>query len=306
MVGEGRTPARAPRGWQLFLLTQPRAISPAGRVVALSGRAATLLAYLAVAGPTSRSALAALLWPEADGPAGRNNLRQLLLRLRRSVPVVRGREFLSLDEAVSVDLHRLRDLVLDGDVCAVFSEFSLCEDLPAVEDPAGEGFHLALRAEYARLRQAALTAAESRADRLACEGDLRGALALARAVADADPCSEAAWQRLIRLHHLNGDRGAALEAYRRCRESLREALDTDPSPETRALAEAVRLDGAAARTYVLHVSRGDGWGASLVDVATGRRQAFSDPAELAEFLAQRPEAPQALPSGRPRERAPEP
>ncbi len=301
---KGSTPARYGGGWQLLLLTQPQAVSPSGRKIPLSPRAAALLAHLALVGPTRRSTVAMLLWPDAEGPSARNNLRQLLHRLRRSVPVVRGREVLSLDETASVDLRRFRELVLQGCGPEALAEFSLPEEIPGADELGWGAFHLSLQTEYARLRRAALAAAAARADRLAFEGDLQGAISLATAVADAEPASEAGWRRLILLHRQNGDRAAALEAYRRCRRSLRAMLDVEPSLELQALAE---VEPEAGHTYVLRVSTGATWGASLLDLATGRRQCFPDPASLVDFLTRprtsrsEPRLPGTRPDGPPQE-----
>ena len=49
---------------------------------ALERKHAALLAWLWVEGPTPRSRLAGLLWPEASEERARGNLRQRLLKLR--------------------------------------------------------------------------------------------------------------------------------------------------------------------------------------------------------------------------------
>ena len=61
-------------------------------------------------------------------------------------------------------------------------------------------------------------------------------LPLAKRLVDLEPLSEAAHRTLMRLLYLSGDRAAALDAYRACRELLRLELRVEPLPETTALA----------------------------------------------------------------------
>lgn len=53
--------------------------------IPLERKVAGVLAYLALEGPTPRSKLAGLLWPETHERVARNNLVQSLRRLRRAV-----------------------------------------------------------------------------------------------------------------------------------------------------------------------------------------------------------------------------
>ena len=55
-----------------------------------------------------------------------------------------------------------------------------------------------------------------------------------------DPLDERAYQWLIRLQALAGDRAAALQAFRQCAEVLRRELATEPSEETRRAYERLR------------------------------------------------------------------
>src|SRR5262249_49563193 len=65
-----------------------------------------------------------------------------------------------------------------------------------------------------------------------------------------DPTHEGASRALMRALAELGERAQALREYERCRNALRRALDIEPSPETRALANAIRTfsgrDGEAA------------------------------------------------------------
>lgn len=55
-----------------------------------------------------------------------------------------------------------------------------------------------------------------------------------------DRLNESAYQRLMRLHFLNGDRSAALHAYEICRELLDKELSVEPSSETEEVLAYIR------------------------------------------------------------------
>src|SRR5256886_3656274 len=54
------------------------------------------------------------------------------------------------------------------------------------------------------------------------------------------PLHEDAYRRLMRLHFAAGDRAAALHAYDVCRAMLATGMQTEPTPETVALASRLR------------------------------------------------------------------
>src|SRR5262249_26228360 len=55
-----------------------------------------------------------------------------------------------------------------------------------------------------------------------------------------DPTHEGASRALMRALAILGERAQAVQEYERCRNALSKALDVKPSPETRALADAIR------------------------------------------------------------------
>ena len=57
-----------------------------------------------------------------------------------------------------------------------------------------------------------------------------------------DRARERTYRRLMRLHHLAGDRTAALRQYQRCVAALKEELDVGPADRTRLLYEKIRAD----------------------------------------------------------------
>ena len=97
--------AATPRPAALQLRGEPRCVVAAGAAVPLEASDALMLAYLCLEGPTSRARLATLLWPDADEGRARGNLRQRLLRLRKSVgaEIVTGRAQLAIAAHVTHD-----------------------------------------------------------------------------------------------------------------------------------------------------------------------------------------------------------
>ncbi len=210
------------------ILGPPRVVLPDGRAVLLEGKTAALLAYLALEGAQPRATLAALLWPDTLPGAARNNLVHLVRRLRALTgrALVGGRETLALAPDVMVDAHEDA-----GDAPA-----ALLAGLHFDEDHALADWLLARRealdARRAQVRRA-------RIDARAEAGDLDGALRLAEELLEGDLLAEDAHRLLMTLHYRNGDRPAAMRAYRRCEEVLRQEVGVAPSPDTRRLARDV-------------------------------------------------------------------
>ncbi|GAB5602530.1 hypothetical protein FJNA_10550 [Thermus sp. FJN-A] len=205
----------------------------------LGRKVAGALAYLVLEGPTPRSRLAGLLWPEAPEFTARNNLAQALHRVRQAAgcEVASGGEALRLAEGLEADAAQLVLLAFQGrhaEVLGFTGELLGGYDYDDCPDFAD--WLLAEREHLAGLWRRAL---EAEAARLEQEGDLRGALAQAMRLQQADPFSEEHLRRLMRLYYLLGDRGAALSAYHRGRERLRRELGVDPLPETQDLMRTI-------------------------------------------------------------------
>ena len=81
----------------------------------------------------------------------------------------------------------------------------------------------------------AQAALEARADAAERAGDHAAALAHARELLARERLSEAAHRRVIRLLYLQGDRAAALLAFDRCEQLLKDEVGAKPSAETLAL-----------------------------------------------------------------------
>ena len=204
---------------RLELSRHASATSDNTAAIALAPRDAALLAFLALEGPTPRSRLAALLWPDSDAEAARNALRQRLFTLRKSLgfEAVAGSAILALAEGVTHDLDHADSVLGDAAPVATGAFADWLEQQRSrrrgrIRDSLAE---LALMAENAR--------------------DWGDALSHAQELLALEPLSEAAHRRVIRLHYLGGDRAAALLAFDRCEQVLKNEIGAAPSAETLAL-----------------------------------------------------------------------
>jgi len=234
------------QGFRLELLGEAR-LQSGGTPIPLERRTVGVLAWLALQGPHPKYRLAGLLWAESSEATARNNMRQLLRRLRLAcgAELVQGTDVLSLCEHVATDASELQAHVLAGrHTQALELEGVLLGTLEYEDCPEFQAWLEGARERLDKLRRrAAGLESEARERR----GDLSGALALSERLIAMDRYSEEAWRRLIRLHYASGDRMAALNAFERCRRLLREELDTTPLPETMALAREIERGPSTAK-----------------------------------------------------------
>jgi DNA-binding SARP family transcriptional activator len=195
----------------------------------LEKKTAALLAYLALEGPTGRSRVAGLLWPESKEATARNNLAQVVRRLRTNVGValVEGDATLKLADA-TCDVVELLRLVQNGDFAAAIAyEGELLEGYDFDSCPELEEW---LRGVRSRVRRAFTKAAESEIDRLQAAHQLDDAIAVAERLLAADPLIENSHLRVARLWLARGDAAAAMRAYDHCKKTLARELAMKPSP----------------------------------------------------------------------------
>jgi DNA-binding SARP family transcriptional activator len=281
---------------QLDLLRRPRLLA-VGAEQPLSRKDAALLSVVALDGSAMRDTLATMLWPNADSLRARANLRQRRFRLARGAgaALLDGDERLTLAAHVA---HPARDLdaalAADPDACdGEWLDGLAYEDCPEIE----RWLQLA-RERWRVLRSQALArvaSAHENAERVTL------ALRLATRLAEHEPLSDHAHRRLMRLHHLRGDLGAALDVYRRFAERLDAELGELPDDETAALAASLRRGEAATRVSapvpptlarpVRRIGRDEAW-ATLQQAARQRAPLLIEGAPgvgktrlLADFIA---------------------
>ncbi|HYO67526.1 MAG TPA: BTAD domain-containing putative transcriptional regulator [Archangium sp.] len=224
--------------WRLEVLGGARLLGLA-EPLELQRRVAAVLAWLALEGPTPKYRLAGMLWPGSGEDTARNNMRQLLRRLRvaTGTDLVLGGDVVSLSERVNTDAVELEAHVFAGRHAQALSlAGSLLGTLDFDDCPDFEAWLLRAREQLEALRcRAASAEVEAREQ----QGDLAGALHFAERLLALAPLSEDAYRRLMRLHYLQGDRMAALNLFERCRKMLFEEYDAAPHPDTLALVRDV-------------------------------------------------------------------
>jgi DNA-binding SARP family transcriptional activator len=215
----GPRSAAAPTSARLLLRMAGQLAQRGRAAIDLEPKDALLLAYLAVEGPTPRGRLATLLWPDVDEERARGNLRQRLLRLKRTtgVELVTGNPLAQLAPGIEHDLTDAREL------------------LSSIEPHQAAGLAEWLDAQRSRRHRSHADWLDAACTQAEAEGDLAAALEHANALVQLDPLSEHAHRRVMKLHYLRGDMAAAITAYERCRQALKRELNAAPSRETEAL-----------------------------------------------------------------------
>ena len=215
-----------PQALELHLAGVPGVQGSGPATVALAPRDAALLAWLALEGPTPRTRLAQLLWPDSEPEAARNTLRQRLFQLRRQFgdALVVGSTTLALADGVRHDL-----LDADGVLAGV------------AHDIGGE--FAAWLAQQRERRQGRVRASLIELGDMAEQArDYADALSHARELLALEPLSEDAHRRVMRLHYLAGDRAAGLLAFDRCEQVLKDEVGARPSPLTLALLDTLQAN----------------------------------------------------------------
>lgn len=207
----------------------------AGQVQGLERKTAGLLTYLALEGSTPRALIAGLLWPESGESQARTNLRKVLSRLKPWPELLAGNDVLRLGDEVVCDLRdrAKQKPALSAELLAGQS-YDDCID-----------FADWLWVWRERLRDENLAVLSVELAKLEAEGELEAALMLARQLMQLEPLAESHYRRVMRLQFYLGDRGAALETYKRCQKALKEALGLSPLAETQNLARDIEQNTLA-------------------------------------------------------------
>lgn len=220
----------------------PFGVERAGEALRFSRKAqkkplAVLMALIALGGREVAAArLAELVWPDADGDAARAALNTALYRLRHLLEVedliVLSDGKLSLDpRRVWVDRWAFEALDGAGAVAAGRRAFDLYrghfldreDEAPWMIAPRN-----VLQARFVRLVEGLGVALES-------EGRSEEAIEVYERGIALDMLAEPLYRRLMACQAGRGQASLALEAYRRCRQSLSVVLGIAPSPATEAL-----------------------------------------------------------------------
>ncbi|MFN8445646.1 MAG: AAA family ATPase [Caldilineaceae bacterium] len=265
-----------------------------------STRLQSLLAYLVLhAGAFhSRQYLAFLLWPASTEEQARTNLRKLCFQLRQALPT--SDLFLRMDQHTiqwqpdapyTLDVDEVRHL-LNRQVQMP----SLPENLIDLVDLyAGELLPSCYDEWLLPLRQQLHDSVLSDLNRLVTLLEQQRAyqegIRYARRLLQFDPLQEHTYQRLIRLHLLDGDRSSALRTYQECLKVLKRELGVEPDEETQGLHHQI-ISGHFAERQAESVRNHPPDESTPIPTTLGHNLHWSRPAFLVEQeLAHAPTTP---------------
>ena len=216
----------------------------------------SLLAYLVLAHPkeVSRDKVLAAIWPDVEETRARNNLRMTLWRTQRAlsgsdVRVVSRPGWLSLDvKSLEVDAVQFRKLVESptADPNARVEEIERAislytgDLLEGVDEEWCEAERLHLHMVFVSSLKELVRLYRERAA-------YNKAIQICRRIVTLDPLDEKTHRDLMLLHHLNGERSAALAQYQVINNILQAELGISPEEKTTELWRYVRSRTAEIR-----------------------------------------------------------
>ncbi len=223
-------------------------------------RLQALLAYLVIhrQAPQPRQHIAFQFWPDSSEKQAHTNLRKLLFQLRNALP--EPDRFLTHDYR---SIHWRPDAPYTLDVADLQATLARCitpdgkplvharqDDLAQVVNRyQGEllpgCFDEWLLPLRQGLQRAVMVTIEQLTTLLEYQRAYRAGIDYARRLLALDPLEEKSYQRLMRLHVLDGDYPSALRVYQACAATLRRELDVAPDAETQALYERLRRQDTA-------------------------------------------------------------
>lgn len=233
-------------------------------------REAALLAYLAVEPhhPQPRDRLAGLLWPDHSATAARDNLKQILGNLRRTLDDVSAptpilhveRQTVQFvpSEAIWLDVDHFRHSLAFtrahahaelAQCAACMAQLAQAADLyrgPLLHNFTAVNSDLFtewLLLQRENFHQQAMTILEQVSAYAYGQGDYAQALDFARRYTQFDPLNERAHRQLLRSLVQMDDRPAALAYFERFQARLAADLAVAPGPETLALVAEIRGEG---------------------------------------------------------------
>ncbi len=211
--------------------------------------AQTLTAYLFLNPGVQhrRERLAGLLWPDSDESNARSNLRHTLWRIRKVI----GEEHIESDK-ITVSLPSSDAYWMDVAAIESLAEDeapleALMEGLTDYQGDLLPGFYDEwVILERDRIRGLYEKKVQALLNRLLADERWDDVDDWAERWIAQGQTPEPAYRALMRAHAARGDQAGVASAYRRCERAMREALDVEPSEETRALYEQLSQDAGRA------------------------------------------------------------
>jgi len=232
----------------LSLLGSPQILLDGQPLDSLRRKNRALLFYLAAhREPLTRAHLLTFLWPDTERSAAQRTLRTMVYDLRKQL----GEAFVTDGELLGLnaesDVRKFEAGLASSDPSSLTATLELyrgdfLSGFTLAEPPEFDDWVMAERERFRSLYIRGLT---TLAQRHESARNYSVALeAVSRALA-FDPLQEELQRLALRLHYFSGDRPAAIRRYESLRKLLDEELGVPPSPETRALYDAVITDTLA-------------------------------------------------------------
>src|SRR6266571_2071637 len=213
-------------------------------VAAQQKRPLGLLAILGLGGKPglSRDRIEAYLWPESSGARAQHALDQTVYAIRHAlgsdVILATARELRLNPELVRVDVWEFEQAILASQWTAAVGHY---------KGPLLDGFHFAdsheldswIESNRSRLRLEYQKAIEFLANSSAEAGDHSQSVTWWRRLANSDPLSAGATQKLMLALAAAGDRAGAVKHARLYQELVRQELEMEPDSEIADLAAAL-------------------------------------------------------------------
>jgi DNA-binding SARP family transcriptional activator len=205
-----------------------------------------------------RGTLASVLWCDASAGQAQKYLRQSLWQLQSALDQQPQASDVLLIEGDWIRLNVRVGLWLDAAVYEAAA--GVARDIPgyALSAQVADYVNRAVQLytgdlldgwfqdwclyERERFQSLYLTMLDKLMSYCEARGEWEAGVSYGARILHIDRARERAHQRLMRLHHLSGDRAAALRQFERCAAALREELGVRPTRRTLELYEQIRAD----------------------------------------------------------------
>ncbi|MCB0189362.1 MAG: hypothetical protein KDE31_34060, partial [Caldilineaceae bacterium] len=210
-----------------------------------------------------RVALATLLWPDVAEPTARKNLRDIIFNLRKLLgdQLTITRQTMAINRAASQSVDAVRFCTLLQPQVEACSMQELQDAVALYQGDLLDGFHVRdaepfedwLLVEREQLHLLVSHAMHRLVAYYLDTGLWHEGLQLTQRLLAMENWDEAAHRQQMRLLVANGQRGAALTQYERCRHILQEELGIEPAQETQALYRSIQTGELGAQLQTQQV-----------------------------------------------------
>jgi predicted ATPase/DNA-binding SARP family transcriptional activator len=204
-----------------------------------SNKAEAMLVYLVVKRKQhTRNELATLFWPECTQQHASTSLRVVLSILRKNLrdylEICRDTAGINPDADIYLDLSDLEKKLAGGEIEQALQLYQgdFLQGFHIRESPEFEDW---LRLEQEHLRELIIGALNRSISRAIDAEEYSKGRRLVNRLLELEPFDERAYYQSILLHGLVGERTAALAQYEKCRGTLLNELEMEPSEELREL-----------------------------------------------------------------------